>query len=176
MGFSLRWLLPLWSTGSRFTGSVVVVHGLNCSSACGILPDQESHPCLLHWQAESLLQPPGKPQAFIKRQTRIFSCHQASSTFPIPAAFTKIPRSNFWSRGEGLFCPGEKLDLRIKFKLLFAIVGTQKIQSPVEHLELSIESSYWLYTAVCWAFTIFWTSTKCFTCITLFSPQEKLRR
>ena len=27
-GFSLRWLLLLQSTGSRHTGSVVVVHGL----------------------------------------------------------------------------------------------------------------------------------------------------
>ena len=31
-GFSLRWLLLLWSTGSRHTGSVVVVRGL---SSCG---------------------------------------------------------------------------------------------------------------------------------------------
>ena len=28
VGFSLRWLLPLWSTGSRHAGSVVVAHGL----------------------------------------------------------------------------------------------------------------------------------------------------
>ena len=28
MGFSLRWLLLLWSTGSRHVGSVVVVRGL----------------------------------------------------------------------------------------------------------------------------------------------------
>ena len=31
-GFSLRWLLPLWSTGSRHVGSVVVARGL---SSCG---------------------------------------------------------------------------------------------------------------------------------------------
>ena len=45
-GFSLRWLLLLWNTGSRCTGfnscgswaagSVVVAHGLSCSAACGI--------------------------------------------------------------------------------------------------------------------------------------------
>ena len=43
----------LWSTGSRRAGSVVVAHGPSCSAACGILPDQGSNPCPLHWQAES---------------------------------------------------------------------------------------------------------------------------
>ena len=48
VGFSLRWLLLLRSTGSRRAGfsscsmwaSVVVAHGFSCSVACGILPDQ----------------------------------------------------------------------------------------------------------------------------------------
>ena len=73
VGFSLWWLLLLQSTGSRHagfnscgrwasavvarrlwsTGSVVVAHGLSCSAACGIFPDQGSNPCLLHWQADS---------------------------------------------------------------------------------------------------------------------------
>ena len=60
-GFSLRWLLLLWSTGSRRTGfsscgtraSEVVAHELSCSAACGIFPDQGSNPCPLHWQADS---------------------------------------------------------------------------------------------------------------------------
>ena len=64
-GFSLRWLLLMWSTGFRHTGSVVVacglqstgsvvvVHGLSCSAACAIFPDQGSNPCSLHWQAYS---------------------------------------------------------------------------------------------------------------------------
>ena len=33
--------------------SVVVAHVLSCFKACGILPDQESNPCPLHWQADS---------------------------------------------------------------------------------------------------------------------------
>ena len=33
--------------------SVVVAHGLRCSVACGIFPDQGSNPCPLHWQADS---------------------------------------------------------------------------------------------------------------------------
>ena len=72
-GFSLQWLLLLQSTGSRrvgfsrcdawasvvvahglwSAGSVIVVHGLSCSTACGIFPDQDLNPCPLHWQADS---------------------------------------------------------------------------------------------------------------------------
>ena len=39
----------LWSTGS-----VVVAHRLSCSEVCGVFPDQEWNPCLLHWQVDSL--------------------------------------------------------------------------------------------------------------------------
>ena len=39
-GFSSRWFLFLWSTGS-----VVVVHGLSCPGACGIFPDQGLNHC-----------------------------------------------------------------------------------------------------------------------------------
>ena len=52
-GFSLWWLLLLWSTGSRRAGSVVVVHGLSCSAARGIFLDQGSNPCPLLWQVDS---------------------------------------------------------------------------------------------------------------------------
>ena len=45
----------LSSSGSRAksAGSVVVAHGLRCSTACGIFLDQGSNPCLLHWQVDS---------------------------------------------------------------------------------------------------------------------------
>ena len=52
-GLSLSRPLLLWSTSSRRAGSVVVAHGPNCSAACGLLPDQGSNPCPLHWQADS---------------------------------------------------------------------------------------------------------------------------
>ena len=52
-GLSLSRPLPLWSAGSRRTGSVVVAYGPSCSAACGIFPDQGSNPCPLHWQADS---------------------------------------------------------------------------------------------------------------------------
>ena len=64
VGLSPSRPLLLWSTGSRCAGSVVVAHGPSRSTACGILPDQGSNPCPLHWQADS--QPPchqGSPKA-----------------------------------------------------------------------------------------------------------------
>ena len=52
-GLSLSRPRSLRSTGSRRAGSAIVAHGLSCSAACGIFPDQGSNPCLLHWQADS---------------------------------------------------------------------------------------------------------------------------
>ena len=52
-GLSVSRPLLLRGTGSRRAGSVVVAHGLSCSAACGIFPDQGSNPCPLHWQAGS---------------------------------------------------------------------------------------------------------------------------
>ena len=52
-GLSLSRPLPLWSTGSKRAGSVIVAHGPSCSTACGIFPDQGSNPCPVHWQADS---------------------------------------------------------------------------------------------------------------------------
>ena len=54
-GLSSSRPLLLRSTGSRRAGSVVVAHGPCCSAACGILPEQGSNPCALHWQADSQL-------------------------------------------------------------------------------------------------------------------------
>ena len=52
-----------WALGARASvivalefqsvGSVIVVHGLSCSAACGIFMDQSSNPCPLHWQADT---------------------------------------------------------------------------------------------------------------------------
>ena len=53
VGLSPSRPLLLRGTGSRRTGSVVVAHGLSCSAACGIFPDQGSNLCPLHWQADS---------------------------------------------------------------------------------------------------------------------------
>ena len=62
-GLSLLRPLLLRSTGSRRAGSVIVAHGPSCSAARGILPDQGSNPCALHWQADSQpLRHQGSPE------------------------------------------------------------------------------------------------------------------
>ena len=67
---SLSAACGLWSNGS-----IVVVHRLSCSTACGIFLDQGSNPCLLHWQADSLLlSHQGSPSIFI------FTCIYGKST------------------------------------------------------------------------------------------------
>ena len=66
VGFSLLRPLLFRSTGSRRAGSAVVAHGPSCSAACGILPDQGSNPCPLHWQADPQpLRHQGSPKVFI---------------------------------------------------------------------------------------------------------------
>ena len=69
-GFSLWQPLLLRSTGSRCAGfsscgskalerrlqnagSAAMAHRPSCSVACGILPDQGSNLCFLHWQVDS---------------------------------------------------------------------------------------------------------------------------
>ena len=47
--FWLDFVAVLWGSGA----SVVVAHGLNCLTACGILPDQRLNPGPLHWQVGS---------------------------------------------------------------------------------------------------------------------------
>ena len=46
----------LSSVGPRLqsTGSIVAAHGLSCSAACRIFPDQGSNIYLLYWQDDSL--------------------------------------------------------------------------------------------------------------------------
>ena len=59
-GFSLCWLLPFQSTGSRACGlqqsqnigPVVVAHGLSCFTAHGIFLDEGSDLCLLRCKAD----------------------------------------------------------------------------------------------------------------------------
>ena len=65
VGFSLWWLLLLWSMDLRHvgsvvvaqrlwsTGSVVVVQRLSCLVDCRIFPEHGLNPCLLHWQVDS---------------------------------------------------------------------------------------------------------------------------
>ena len=65
--------------GLRSTGSVGVVNGLSCSTACRIFPDQGSNLhllCLLHWQADSLpLSHQGSPRLVFLLAKSDNSCH-----------------------------------------------------------------------------------------------------
>ena len=45
--------LVVVACGFQSASSVVVVHRLSCSAACGIFPDQGTNPCPLHWQVDS---------------------------------------------------------------------------------------------------------------------------
>ena len=64
----------LWLTSSRATGSIIVAHGLSSSGSHGILLNQGSNPCLLHWQ---MVSPPLSHQAkHLQPHTFFFSLFQ----------------------------------------------------------------------------------------------------
>ena len=50
----IAWASVVVVPGLQSTDSVVVVHGLSCSAACGIFPDHRWNPRLLHWWKDSL--------------------------------------------------------------------------------------------------------------------------
>ena len=79
----------LWSIGS-----VVVVHGLSCSTACGIFLDQGLNPCLLlQWQKDSLpLELPGKPKILLCKKLKvdlkfISTCLNSPGPVTTPSSF-----------------------------------------------------------------------------------------
>ena len=55
MTFLLRGWLHCWARALGARAPVAVVHGFTCSLACGIFSEQESNPCPLQWQTDSLL-------------------------------------------------------------------------------------------------------------------------
>ena len=82
VGLSPSRPLPLRSTGSRRAGSAAVAHGPSRSAACGILPDQGSNPCPLHWQADSQpLRQQGSPTVCFKETSKmVLTCPQFSNS------------------------------------------------------------------------------------------------
>lgn len=63
-GFHLLQASVVAAPELQSTGSVAVLHRLNCSVACRILLGQGLNSRLHHWQAGSLQLNPGKPQGF----------------------------------------------------------------------------------------------------------------
>ena len=51
-GLQGAWAAEVGAAGLQRTDLVVVMHGLDCSTACGVFLDQDSNPCLLHWQLD----------------------------------------------------------------------------------------------------------------------------
>ena len=77
VGFSLRSLLLLPSTGSRLEGFSSWQHmGFSCSGACGIFPDQGSNSCLLCWRRRILIH-------CTTREVLPSPPFSSSSTFPV---------------------------------------------------------------------------------------------
>ena len=67
-GFSScsTWAQQLGLAHSRAQATLVLAHGLSCSSACGYFPDQGPNPHPLHWQVDSYpLYHQGSPIFFI---------------------------------------------------------------------------------------------------------------
>ena len=55
---------------NHFFSPLSYMHGLSCSVACGVFPDQGWNPCLLHWQVDSLpLSHQGSPILTILKGT-----------------------------------------------------------------------------------------------------------
>jgi len=66
------------------TGSVVVAHGLSCSAACRIFPDQGSNPCYLRWQVDSLpLSHQGSPRILIFKLSITWDFHCMSQVLAL---------------------------------------------------------------------------------------------
>ena len=56
-----------------------MAHGPSCSAACGILPDQGSNPCPLHWQADS--------QPLCHQGSPVFAFKKSAQSLPPPCHF-----------------------------------------------------------------------------------------
>ena len=66
-----------------------MAHGLSCSLSCGIFLDQGLNPCLLHWQADSLLSQHGNPipillyQNIPKQQQQLLKLNNEKTNKPV---------------------------------------------------------------------------------------------
>ena len=125
---SLSQPLLLQSTGSSHAGSVVVAHGPSCSAATrirGILPDQGSNLCPLHWQADSQpLRHQGSPLTHFMIYSSglwvclVFSLNDISHTLHL--LISSSPDLGVLLRGSGLYCS------RVHFSA-WHIIDTQEI-------------------------------------------------
>ena len=83
------------------TGLAAEAHGLSCSRACGIFPDQRSNPCPLHWQADSYHLSPGKFEVIFQSLTVSLYFVAWGEVCPGAGIAPKGPRSQPVSEGRG---------------------------------------------------------------------------
>ena len=102
-----------------------MVHGLSCSVACGIFPDQDSNLCPLHWQADS--QP---------------LRHQGSpNTLNIYNYVCQLFLNKFFKKSTACLSRPLRSWLYICFIVIFPTALHQALSAPV-HLISSSSSSY----------------------------------
>ena len=81
-------------------GSVAAAHGLSCSKACEIFPEQGQNPCPLHWQVGSYpLHQPGK--------SHVFSSLSVPAVVTIAAIVTIYPLTTRKWQPTPIFLSGE---------------------------------------------------------------------
>ena len=88
-------------------GSVVVVHGLSCSVACGIFLDQGSNRYLLYWQADCLpLSHQGSPYNYL------FKDPISKYSHILRHWVLGLPHVNLWGWGRTQFSPEQKMKVQ----------------------------------------------------------------
>ena len=117
--------------GLMGTGLTVTVHGLCCSAAYGIFPDQGSNPCLLHWQVDSLP----------------LSHHGSHTTLSIPNLL-----SNIIPKLSCNFPPQYSILFYRFLKVSFSVVRTYSLELD---LQSNPNSTIW-----CWVYNIIYKSLK----------------
>ena len=93
-----------WSTGSRAQALDTAAHGLSYSEACEISLGQRSHPCLLHWQANSLpLSHQAHPRhlCFILHNSHFWSPELWKEEVQLPWLRCAMGKPEPWGRAVG---------------------------------------------------------------------------
>ena len=126
-GLSLSRPLLLRSTGSRCAGSVIVAHGPSCSVACGILPDQGSNPCPLHWQADSQpLRHQGSPESQTLMREHYMHYNKPFEiwlAFVCLSLFSILKFSEFWNPYSPCICCANSFFTQVTRSTLFFSFG-----------------------------------------------------
>ena len=75
-----------------------MVHGLSCSAACGVFPDQGSNPCPLRWQADSYPLTTRGVLALCPSFLAETQPHGLASASPASSPTGTVPRLFSWQR------------------------------------------------------------------------------